>query len=253
MHANIFSSDPMRDHIYADSDGRSPEPFTFNEEVADVFPDMLARSVPGYAATLRLIRIIADQVVTPGSRIYDLGCSLGAASLEIVQQIGDRAEIIAVDNSPAMIDRLQSRLESGSPIEPVCANLQDTEIRNASLTLLNFTLQFVPLADREQVLKRIAGGTRPGGALVLSEKIAFADPKEQAGMTALHEAFKRANGYSDLEISRKRTALEHVLLAETAECHLRRLRDAGFTECTVWFQCFNFISILARKTSTDPG
>lgn len=242
----------MRDRVYADSGDQPLEPFAFTDEVAKVFPDMLARSVPGYATTLRLIRLIADEVVTPDSRLYDLGCSLGTATLEIQEQIGNRAEMIAVDNSPAMIRRLEDSLEgTGKRITASCADIQDTPIQDASLTLLNFTLQFIPLADRPGLLNRIGEGTRPGGALVLSEKVCFEDPHTQQRMTRLYESFKKANGYSELEISRKRTALENVLIPETIQTHLNRLRDAGFDQCEVWFQCFQFVSILARKSTTD--
>jgi len=238
----------MRDRVYAAMEGQSVEPFTFNDEVADVFPDMLARSVPGYATTLRLIRLIAEEVVTPDSSFYDLGCSLGTATLEIHDHIGDRARMIAVDNSPAMIRRLEETLrERDSQIEPVCADVRDIPIENASLTVLNFTLQFIPVEHRPALLRRIGDGTRPGGALVLSEKIRFEDPDTQAHMTELYESFKRANGYSELEISRKRAALENVLIPETLDVHLSRLHAAGFTHCHVWFQCFQFVSILARK------
>jgi tRNA (cmo5U34)-methyltransferase len=237
----------MRDRVYADPAGTSG-PFVFSDEVAKVFPDMLARSVPGYATTLRLIRDIADRVVAPGSRIYDLGCSLGSVSIEIADRIGSRAEIVAVDNAPSMINRLRERVRADAlPIRPVLADVRDIRFENAALTVLNFTLQFVPVPDRLSLLRAIAGATRPGGALVLSEKIRFEDERIQADMTALHEGFKKANGYSDLEISRKRAALENVLVPETLDLHRERLLAAGFQRCGVWFQCFNFVSILAFR------
>ncbi len=240
----------MRDRVYADNGEQPPEPFAFTDEVAKVFPDMLARSVPGYATTLRLIRLIAEEVVPPGSRVYDLGCSLGTASLEIADQIGDRATIVAVDSSEPMIRRLNASLKPGSPIESHCADIRDIPIKQASLTLLNFTLQFIPLESRPDLLKRICDGTVPGGALVLSEKLSFADEGTQDRMTFLYESFKKANGYSELEISRKRAALEHVLIPETLDTHLTRLSEAGFDHCEVWFQCFQFVSILARTSSS---
>ena len=235
----------MQDRVYAEGPDL-PAPFVFNDEVAEVFPDMLARSIPGYATTLRLIRTIADRVVSPGTRVYDLGCSLGTASLEIVDQIGDRADIISVDNSEAMVRRLSDAAPSS--IQPILSDIRDVDIHDASLTLLNFTLQFLPVEDRLPLLTKIANGTRPGGMLVLSEKIRFEDESTQKEMTALHEAFKKANGYSDMEISRKRTALENVLIPETLHVHKERLAAAGFQSSEVWFQCFNFVSLFAVKT-----
>jgi tRNA (cmo5U34)-methyltransferase len=237
----------MQDRVYAAGKDQPP-PFAFTDEVAAVFPDMLARSVPGYDATLRFIRTIADQVILPGSRVYDLGCSLGAVSLAVAEEVGNRAAIIAVDNAPAMIHRLREILKSTPhDIDVRHQDVREGTFENASLSVLNFTLQFLPLEDRLPLLTRIAEGTLPGGVLVVSEKIRFDDETIQQQMTQLHEAFKRRNGYSDLEISRKRTALENVLLPETIESHQTRFWQAGFTHCDVWFQCFNFVSFIATK------
>jgi len=54
-------------------------------------------------------------------------------------------------------------------------------------------------------------------------------------------------GYSKLEISQKRAALENVLLPETLEAHRSRLDTIGFDAVDVWFQCFNFASMVAFK------
>lgn len=237
-----------KDTLYRGTD-ETATLFTFNEQVAEVFPDMISRSVPGYAATLRLIGSIADRYVRPDGRIFDLGCSLGAASMSVYQTIGDSALITAVDTSEAMISRFQQDLREQdiSSITPLLADIRDIEISDADLTLLNFTLQFVPIEDRLSLLSSIAEGTRKGGVLVLSEKISFDDFTVQTEMIALHEAFKRENGYDDLEIAQKRKALEKVLIPETLATHQARLAEAGFATSTIWLQCFNFASLIAVK------
>ncbi len=121
---------------------------------------------------------------------------------------------------------------------------------NASFVVLNFTLQFVPADDRETVLQNICHATCPGGALLLSEKISFADDAQQRLLTQLHHDFKRAHGYSDLEIAQKRTALEKRLIPETLDTHLSRLRSVGFQTVAPWYQCFNFVSVLAIKSES---
>lgn len=238
----------MRDTLYT-HEPQATGSFEFNQKVAEVFPDMIARSVPGYAATLRLIGSIADRYVTEESCCYDLGCSRGAALLSVSGQIGNRAKLVAVDNSASMMLELKRDLAAKalSGIELREEDIRDTVVENASLTILNFTLQFIPPADRLPLLSNIARGTRTGGVLVLSEKIRFEDPVVERELVALHEAFKRENGYSDLEISRKRTALEKVLIPEKLDTHQDRLREAGFSRSQVWLQCFNFASLLAFR------
>ena len=225
--------------------------FAFDETVAKVFPDMIRRSVPGYETIIALTGLLAEQYAQPDSQCYDLGCSLGAATLAMrsrIQQPGCR--IIAVDNAGAMTRRCQQHVrEAGKGIEVdvICADIQDVTIQNASVVVLNFTLQFIQPAARLALLQDIYNGMRPGGVLLLSEKIVFADATEQQRMEALHIAFKKANGYSDLEISQKRSALENVLIPDTLEQHHERLHAAGFSSVDVWFRCMNFISLLAIK------
>ncbi|MFC1778922.1 carboxy-S-adenosyl-L-methionine synthase CmoA [Thermodesulfobacteriota bacterium] len=226
--------------------------FDFDEKVAEVFPDMIQRSVPGYGTMISTIGILAAKYAQPSSRCYDLGCSLGAVSLSMRQRINQPdCKIIAVDNSEAMVERGMELLASDSssrvPVEMVCADIQDIAIENASVVVLNFTLQFIPLDHRLALITRIYQGLKPGGVLILSEKMAFDDQLKQDFHTEAHHDFKRANGYSDLEISQKRTALERVMIPESLTCHKQRLQDAGFSMSEVWFQCFNFASMIAIK------
>jgi tRNA (cmo5U34)-methyltransferase len=225
--------------------------FAFDETVARVFPDMIRRSVPGYETIIALTGLLAEQYAQPNSQCYDLGCSLGAATLAMRSRIQQPdCRIIAVDNAEAMTRRCQQHVrEAGEGIETdvICADIQDVAIQNASVVVLNFTLQFIHPAARLGLLQDIYKGMHPGGALLLSEKIVFANAAEQQRMEALHVAFKKANGYSDLEISQKRSALENVLIPDTLEQHQERLHSAGFNSVDVWFRCMNFVSLLAVK------
>ena len=226
--------------------------FKFDEKVADVFPDMLNRSVPGYGLMIANIGILAGRYAQDGSRCYDLGCSLGAATLAMRQRItAEDCRIVAVDNSEAMVERgrelLAADTTSAVPVEMLCADILDIDIEEASVVVLNLTLQFIPVELRAGLLQRIHDGLKPGGILILSEKIAFADAEQQQLQTELYHEFKRARGYSDLEISQKRTALENVLVPETLDTHIGRLQQAGFDSIETWFQCFNFASLVAVK------
>lgn len=224
--------------------------FVFDENVANVFSDMIRRSVPGYESIITMLGVFAETYVQAGSQVFDLGCSLGASTLSMRSRLRNTAcHMVAVDNSDAMVEkcRVNVNLASGPDVDVLCNDIRNIDINNASLTVLNFTLQFLPVADREALLKKIADGTLPGGALVLSEKITFADKAEAALNEKLHLEFKKANGYSELEISQKRTAIENVLIPETLQTHLGRLKAAGFSQAEIWFQCFNFVSIVAIK------
>lgn len=235
-----------RDAIYTNDIHASG--FTFDDKVASVFADMISRSVPGYGQTLQVIEMLSHQYAQEGSNLYDLGCSLGAATMALSRGCSGRnCNVIGVDNSEAMVKRCQETL-SNEPVTILCQNILETEISNGSLVVLNFVLQFVPKEQRPKLIKTVYDGLNPGGVLILSEKIAFEDKDENQRQIELHEAFKRAQGYSEMEISRKRTALENVLIPETLNNHHTRLKQAGFSVSNTWFQCFNFASMIAVKS-----
>lgn len=241
-----------KDTLYALGSAGSG-PFEFTEEVARVFPDMLKRSIPGYAASIQGIGTLAASLVQENSRCYDLGCSLGAATRAMRRNITvEGCRIVAVDNAPAMVSRCREMLAADSKAGPaevsvVQADLQDVEITRASMVVMNYTLQFLPLEQRPAMIRKIAKGMIPGGILVLSEKVVDEDESVEETLVNLHHEFKRRNAYSDLEISRKRKALENVLVPETIGEHEQRLYDAGFSHVGIWLRYFNFISIIAIR------
>ena len=225
--------------------------FQFDSEVAHVFNDMIRRSVPGYETLIIAISLLAGRYAQKNSRCYDLGCALGAVARAMRQTICEPdCDIIAVDNSSAMIEsakELAAHLPKKSALHFKCANIEDIVITDASVVVMNLTLQFIPISKRLPLIVNIYQGLKPGGAFILAEKISFSEEDKQAFHTDSHHLFKRAHGYSDLEISQKRQALDNILIADTAACHQQRLAQAGFSFIDKWFQCFNFVAYIAIK------
>ncbi|MBN2530739.1 MAG: carboxy-S-adenosyl-L-methionine synthase CmoA [Deltaproteobacteria bacterium] len=239
-----------KDNIYANKMTRVAD-FSFDHQVVDVFDDMLHRSIPGYDAVLHQIGSFATRHVAPRTNIYDLGCSLGAASLEIRNCVdAEGCQIIAVDLSKDMISRFEACLKRHVGVLPVitqCIDINELSIENASFVVMNFTLQFIDTHQKEGIVQKIFNGLKPNGAFVLSEKILFEDTREQTFIEESYFGLKRRNGYNDLEISQKRDALENVLKLESAGAHLHRLKQMGFTQVSQWYQNLNFASFIAVK------
>lgn len=241
-----------KDQIYAGDDSAGG-PFEFNETVARVFPDMLRRSIPGYPETLAAIGALAGRIVGPNTQCYDLGCSLGAATLAMQHAIrAAGCRIIAVDSAPAMVGRCRDvvareAIAAGPPVDVIESDIRAVPVERAAIVVMNYTLQFVPVAERAGLLAGISHGMADGGVLVLSEKVVDEDPRIEGLLVELHHDYKRRNAYSDLEISRKRAALENVLVPETIAEHRRRLADAGFRHVGLWLRHFNFVSLLAVR------
>ena len=231
------------------------EPFRFNEDVARVFPDMLRRSIPGYAATIEAIGSLAARYVKDNTNCYDLGCSLGAATLAMRQGIRATAcTITAIDTAPAMISRCREIVAEDNrlfapetAVKIVEADIRNAEMCNASMVVLNYTLQFLAMADRDALMRSIFDGLNDGGILVLSEKVIDENEDMEKLLVDLHHEHKRRNDYSAMEISRKRAAIENVLIPETVAAHRERLAEAGFRHSAVWLRYFNFVSIIAIR------
>ena len=237
-----------RDDLFA-SPLSDPGLFRFDASVASVFPDMINRSVPGYATVVGMTGTLAAQHARPGSQIYDLGCSWGASLRSAAREPAcDRCELIGIDNSESMLEQASNHLAQfpeAKRIQLQHADVLDTPLHNASVVIMNYTLQFIPIEEREGLLKRIREAMMPGDVLILSEKLTLPDPRLNEYLIDLHHNFKRQQGYSDLEIAQKRQALEDVLVPETRQTHVERLQKVGFSRCDVWFQCLNFGSLIA--------
>lgn len=223
--------------------------FAFDERVAAVFPDMIRRSVPGYELVLPMSALLAARRLERGAtpRIYDLGCSLGATTLAILGALdaldlrAPDLEIIAVDNSAAMLARARDSVRDPR-VRFVEADVESVAFEPCGAVLMNFTLQFIAPARRAALLGAVRERLHPAGALIVSEKVRFDDPTEQSFLDAAHLDFKRANGYSELEISQKRSALESVMIVDTIPEHLARFEASGFRACHVWYRCLNWAS-----------
>lgn len=242
----------LPDRLYATPQAQLGD-FAFNEDVVRVFPDMIKRSVPGYPTIVENIGVLAAHFAQPHSILYDLGCSLGAVSQAMRRHVrSEGCRVVAVDNSAAMTRRCQEYLNAQDamyqellPVQVLEADVLSIDFAPASLVAMNFTLQFIPPEQRLPLLARIRQALLPGGALILSEKLCFADAQQQTLLNDLHIAFKRANGYSELEIAQKRSALENVMKPDSLEVHRQRLLEAGFSQVVPWFQCLNFASLVA--------
>jgi len=239
-----------KDKVFADKKERV-KPFEFNEEVAGVFDDMLNRSVPFYAETIQRQSQLTAKYYQEGSRIYDLGCSHGNLGMLILNQLKEgTVSMVAVDSSKPMIEKYSNRLgkyDKTPQVDLVCGLLEDIQIKNASVVLINLTLQFLDTGKRDDLIKKIYQGMNPGGILLLTEKTVHASKALDDLQTKFYKIFKVENGYSQLEISQKRDALDKVLIPDTLEIHRNRILNAGFTTFDVWLKWFNFASMIAIK------
>ena len=237
-----------QDNIY-EKGNLSGLPFSFNEEVAEVFEDMIERSVPGYKTSQSIITLYAKNFYREHTNCYDIGCSLGASSFSILQG-ANRAKIIAIDKSAAMIDeceRIFKNYENPNSLIFLNEDIMESDLQNASVVVVNYLIQFLGLDERDILFKKIFNALIPNGILILSEKVHYENKFENQRIINIHHLFKSANGYSDLEISGKRDSLEGILKTEYEEDHIFRARKVGFTKVEKILSNLNFRTFVFSK------
>ena len=224
--------------------------FAFDQHVTEVFEDMIKRSVPGYDSILKSIAMFCMQYAKKNTNIYDLGCSLGAVAMTAaIATKNKNCQVIGVDTSKPMLEKCQNLINEKALEKQITLLLQDIvelSINNASVVISNFTLQFIPKADRLTVIENIYQGLEKGGVFILSEKFK-GDAEDDEFLIQHYHAYKKLNGYSNKEIQRKRDALKNVLIPDSLSEIENRLNSVGFNKVIKWFQCFNFSSFVAIK------
>lgn len=245
MHDQLFTT-PLDKHAR----------FSFDEKVVACFPDMIRRSVPGYGQILAMITLLAKKqcdIYQKPIHIIDLGCSLGAVGLAIASQLTPKQfSMQAVDLSEPMTVKASETFKEAYPqhdIRVIQDDITQFELPECQMVVLNFTLQFIEPKQRLALIQKIYHALSDQGILVISEKFQAEDKSKNAWLIEQHESFKMANGYSELEVSQKRSALEHVLVRETLSAHHQRFKSVGFQESHTWFQYLNFASMVAKKVA----
>jgi tRNA (cmo5U34)-methyltransferase len=238
-----------RDDIYRH--GKVEEDFEFTDQVAEVFDDMLERSIPYYRQVITMIAQLLGNYLKSGDTVYDLGCSTGTTLLTLTGRLGTKGlAFVGVDSSSAMIRKAAAKAAKYSRskvLRFVEKDILELAVENVGAVILNYTLQFIRPVRRQEFLRQIYGYLRPGGVLILSEKVVCTDARVNREFIRLYHQYKKQRGYSDLEIARKREALENVLIPFTDKENENLLQKAGFKSVERIFQWFNFISFVAVK------
>ncbi len=227
------------------------EDFVFNQRVVEVFDDMVDRSVPFYRQVIESSAELLNRLTLDDDIVYDLGCSTGTSLLECARILGDRnLQFVGIDNSAPMLEKASLKAELHGKKDVVSFALEDiTEFSHsgAGAIILNYTLQFIRPIQREDFLQRLYDHLRPGGILLVSEKVLSHNRKLNREYIDIYHSFKKSRGYSELEISKKREALENVLIPFSISENRAMLKKCGFESVETYFQWFNFASFIALK------
>lgn len=231
------------------------EPFRFNKEVADVFDDMATRSIPFYKEVQKQTARMFLSFYKPGMKIYDLGCSTGTSCIHLYQTFNQAGytdfRILGIDSSTDMCHKAQEKLSQlkipESKVQIYQNDIMDVELEHPQGVVMNYTLQFLLPLDREKILKRIYKALPHNGLLILSDKTHQSHTDLSRIFLEEYYDYKRQMGYSELEISQKREALETVLIPYSIDEITQLAKDAGFPSVDIFFTWYNFTSFICLK------
>jgi tRNA (cmo5U34)-methyltransferase len=237
-------------------DELTPGPrWTFDEQVTRAFDDMLERSIPQYHVMRGAIGDIAaafleDNRAGTTPLVLDLGCSRGEM-IALLRKHGPPARFVGVDVSDPMLRAARERFAGDLNVQIAQCDLRRgyPSVLPAHVTLSVLTLQFIPLEYRRGLLKQIYEHTAEGGCLILVEKVLGQTSQLDDLMIERYLDMKRANGYSEEQIIRKRLSLEGVLVPLTASWNEELLRSAGFEAVDCFWRWMNFAAWAAVRTS----
>ncbi len=239
----------IRDTVFDDQ--KPLGDFKFDAKVAKVFDDMVSRSVPFYDEMQRMTAELARDFAQPNTNFYDIGCSTGTTLLALDSFIDPSVKFIGIDNSAEMLREAHKKASEISTQRLIQFEKSDMHgeiaLENASVITLLLTLQFVRPLHRERVMRSIYEGLNENGCLIMIEKVTSEDTVYNRLFIDHYYDFKRRNGYSEIEISKKREALENVLIPYRMEENFELLRHAGFRRIEVFFRWYNFCGIVAVK------
>lgn len=232
---------------------RPDDKWAFDEKVTACFDDMLARSIPQYEVMRRACFEVAAPYVQRGTDIVDAGCSRGEALAPFVDRFGAYNRHVGLEVSEPMLAAARRRYhyEMGTGF----VQIRKHDLREnypadlrASVTMAILTLQFTPIEYRLRIVRDIWRSLEAGGVFVLVEKVLGNSADLDERMKAVYHGLKGQNGYSADEISRKRLALEGVLVPVTARWNEDLLRLSGFAEVDCFWRWMNFAGWVGVKT-----
>ena len=221
--------------------------FEFDKEVADVFDDMIDRSVPFYKENLTLSTNIIKKFLKNNHKVLDLGSSTGTFLINLAK-INPSLNLIGIDNSSAMIEKATKKAKAfGVDIKFIENDFLKYDFKKNNLISANYTIQFIRPIKREKLISKIYNSLEKNGIFLMSEKLISEDKKLNKILIDEYYDYKKEKGYSEYEIATKREALENVLIPYSEMENREMLSNAGFKHIEMIFRWGNFATFIAFK------
>ena len=227
------------------------EKWAFDENVTEVFDNMLERSIPDYLNMRSLVTSLLKNYQTENSCVMDLGCSTGGAIHDAIKTSVSSTKFVGLEISKPMLEKARFKLRKYIQLGKVeiteCDLRSDFPDHRNSVVLSILTLQFIPIEYRQQIITNVFNSIEPGGAFVFVEKILGDDSTGNQVLEKLYYQMKGENGYTEEQIKTKRKSLEGVLVPVTSTWNEDMMYKSGFKSVQKFWQQLNFAGWVAFK------
>lgn len=224
------------------------ENWTFNEEVARSFDDMLARSIPQYETMRRAVRDFQTAFLpSRGGRVMDIGSSRGGGVEHLIESRSE-TEFTLIEKAPAMLQVLEERYGRRDNVYIRDLDIT-TRFPNIPSEVIQsiLTLQFTPINYRQQLIQSIYDSLRDGGAFIFVEKVLGKGAVLDDLQDQFYHKLKRDHGYTYEDIDKKADSLERVLVPVTADWNVQMMNEAGFRHVDCFWRWMKFAGWIAVK------
>jgi len=208
----------------------------FNFKSIQDFDKHINLSIPNYENLSNVFSGITCAFAQPESSVVDIGCSTGRFLSNLPKT--KNCEYIGIDesvlqNSFNNFDFIESDIEKALP-----------DIKNISVIVSMFTLQFLGKLKRERVLAKIKERINKGAVFLVAEKVYLDDPVIQTLVHKMHIQEKRKS-FTDEDILNKDTQLAVSMFCKTEKQLTTELNKIGNVS-KIW-QSYNFMGFCVKS------
>jgi len=221
--------------------------FSFNS--IKNFDNHIELSVPNYIHLIELIKNISTYFIKENTFVYDLGCSTGTLIKYFsLQNNNDNIKFVGIDTSKNLLPKdQQGNLIKmiGDHLSFECTDLKYYNFQKLSFATSIFTLQFLTIEDRINLLKKIKNSLIYEGALIVAEKIYMKTGLYQDIFTFAYYDFKK-DSFDTKDILAKQMDLRSVMRPITKEENEYIFSEIGF-KFVEFFRSLNFVAWILIK------
>lgn len=213
---------------------------SFDFDTIKDFDNHINNSIMGYDLLHNLIINLSEFFIQKNSilPIVDLGCTSG----KLLQMIKERWPFLNCKG----YDKTDHNFLHTNDIELIKADITNINFPKSQIFYSIFTLQFIEIDKRQDILKRICKSLYPNGVFFFCEKEYAQNAKFQEVYTFANYSNKQKS-FSHTEILEKEKDIRTLMSPLNEHENKIMLKTAGFKHIDIFFKSLNFTGYICQK------